>query len=74
MRKSGGSPSGNLAQELLVSSDGDVPLMMKAYSGNAADVSIFQDRIKRIKQAFIDAKAEDLLPEYTVGDCKIVFV
>ena len=59
-----------IVQELLVSSDGDVPLMMKAYSGNAADVSIFQDRIKRIKQAFIDAKAEDLLPEYTVADCK----
>ena len=59
-----------IVQELLVSSDGDVPLMMKAYSGNAADVSIFQERIKRVKQAFIDAKAEDLLPEYKVADCK----
>jgi len=34
-----------LVQELLVSSDGDVPLMMKIHSGNASDVKIFQRTI-----------------------------
>ncbi len=35
-------------QELLVSSDGDVPLMFKAHSGNKVDIEIFKERIKNL--------------------------
>ena len=57
-------------QELLVSSDGDVPLMFKAHSGNKADVAIFEERLKILKQQFIANKNEDLIPKFIVGDCK----
>lgn len=57
-------------QELLVSSDGDVPLMFKAHSGNEADISIFEERIKSLKKQFIDTQAEELIPKLMVGDSK----
>lgn len=57
-----------LVQELLVSSDGDVPLMAKIHSGNASDVKIFQERTKDLKRQF--AEATDLMPEYIVADSK----
>ena len=59
-----------IVQELLVSSDGDVPLMLKVHSGNASDVIVFRERIAELKKQFIAASAEDLMPEYIVFDCK----
>lgn len=60
-----------VVQELLVSSDGDVPLMMKAFSGNASDSTIMQDRISKLKAAFAATNEEDLMPRYFVGDSKL---
>jgi transposase len=60
-----------IVQEILVSSDGDVPLMFKAWSGNAADVIIMQERIKKLKECLKKAGAADLFPKYFVGDCKL---
>lgn len=57
-----------IVQELLVSSDGDVPLMTKIHSGNASDVKVMQERIAELKKQFADAK--DLMPEYIVADSK----
>jgi transposase len=57
-----------IVQELLVSSDGDVPLMQKVHSGNTNDATIFKERLAALKQQFVDAK--DLMPEYIVFDCK----
>jgi transposase len=57
-------------QELLVSSDGDVPLMFKAHSGNKADIAIFEERLKALKKQFKDTESEDLIPKFIVGDCK----
>lgn len=60
-----------VVQELLVSSDGDVPLLMKVFSGNQSDSTIMQERIAALKKAFIAAGDEDLLPKYFVGDSKL---
>ena len=60
-----------VVQELLVSSDGDVPLMMKAFSGNASDSVIMQERIAKLKTMFVAAGDEDLMPKYFVGDSKL---
>ena len=57
-------------QELLVSSDGDVPLMFKAHSGNEADITIFKERLKNLKQQFLDSEMSDLIPKFIVGDSK----
>jgi transposase len=60
-----------IVQELLVSSDGDVPLMMKAFSGNASDSTIMQERIAKLKAAFAATNEESLMPRYFVGDSKL---
>jgi len=60
-----------VVQELLVSSDGDVPLMMKAFSGNASDSTIMQERIAKLKAAFMATNEESLMPRYFVGDSKL---
>jgi transposase len=60
-----------VVHELLVTSDGDVPLMFKAWSGNASDVVIMQERIKKLKEELANASAADLFPEYFVGDSKL---
>jgi transposase len=57
-----------LVQELWVTGDGDVPLMVKIHSGNEADTKIFQERVKELKQQFKDAT--DLMPEFIVADSK----
>lgn len=60
-----------VVQELLVSSDGDVPLMFKAWSGNASDVIVMQERIRKLKAELVKADAPDLFPRYFVGDSKL---
>jgi transposase len=60
-----------VVQELLVSPDGDVPLMFKAWSGNTSDVIIMRERIRKLKSALKKANAEDLMPEYFIGDSKL---
>jgi len=60
-----------VVQELLVSSDGDVPLMMKTFSGNASDSTIMQERIAALKKRFVEAGDDELLPKYFVGDSKL---
>jgi transposase len=60
-----------VVQELLVSSDGDVPLMFKAWSGNASDVIVMQERIRKLKGELLKADAQDLFPRYFVGDSKL---
>ena len=37
---------------------------------NKTDVAIFEERLKILKQQFIDTKNEDLIPQFIVGDCK----
>ncbi len=60
-----------IVQELLVSSDGDVPLLFKAHSGNASDVVIMKERMDNLKRCLQAAGAEDLMPEIIVADCKL---
>ena len=60
-----------IVQELLVSSDGDVPLLFKAHSGNASDVVLMKDRMDSLKRCLVAAGAEDLMPEIVVADCKL---
>ena len=60
-----------VVQELIVSSDGDVPLMMKAFSGNTSDSTIMQERIAKLKSAFVSCGEPDLMPKYFVGDSKL---
>lgn len=57
-------------QELLVSSDGDVPLMLKIHSGNSSDVVIMKERIQKIKDELKKVGAEDLFPRILVADAK----
>jgi transposase len=57
-------------QELLVSSDGDVPLMLKVFSGNKNDSTIMQERINELKNQLIKMKAQDLVPNIIVADSK----
>jgi transposase len=59
-----------VVQELLVSNDGDVPLMLKVFSGNKNDTSVMQERIAILKKQLSDVKAEDLMPQIIVGDSK----
>jgi len=60
-----------MVQELLVSSDGDVPLMFKAHSGNANDSIIMKERMNELKRCLMETQAEDLLPEIIVADSKL---
>jgi transposase len=60
-----------VVQELLVSSDGDEPLMMKVFSGNASDSTIMQERIAKLKAAFEATNEDNLMPRYFVGDSKL---
>jgi len=59
-----------VVQELLVSNDGDVPLMLKVFSGNKNDTSVMQERIAVLKKQLSEVKAEDLMPKIIVGDSK----
>jgi transposase len=54
-------------QELLVSQDGGVPLMMKSWDGNASDNTIFEERSKMLIENF--KKSE--LPRYLIADSKL---
>ena len=60
-----------IVQELLVSSDGDVPLLFKAHSGNASDVVIMKERMDNLKRCLKSANADDLMPEVVIADCKL---
>jgi transposase len=60
-----------VVQELLVSGDGDVPLLFRAHSGNASDVVIMRERMENLKRCLAEAGAEDLMPRILVGDCKL---
>jgi transposase len=57
-------------QELVVSNDGDVPLMFRAHSGNECDVVIMKERIAKMKSSLIAVRAEELMPKIVVADCK----
>ena len=52
--------------ELMVSQDGGIPLLMKCWSGNADDNSIFQHRAKELIEAWKDAEN----PRYLIMDSK----
>ncbi|MBF0236027.1 MAG: IS1634 family transposase [Desulfamplus sp.] len=52
--------------ELMVSQDGGIPLLMKCWSGNADDNSIFQHRAKELIEAWKDAES----PRYIIMDSK----
>ena len=54
-------------QELLVSQDGGVPLMLKCWDGNATDSKIFEERAKRLITEFASSDA----PRYLVADSKL---
>jgi transposase len=57
-------------QELLVSSDGDVPLMLKIHNGNSADVVIMKERMQKLKEELKKVGAQDLFPRIMVADAK----
>lgn len=52
--------------ELMVSQDGGIPLLMKCWSGNADDNSIFQYRAKELIEAWKDSES----PRYLIMDSK----
>jgi len=52
--------------ELMVSQDGGVPLLMKSWSGNSDDNTIFQHRSKELIEAWKDLDA----PRYLIMDSK----
>ena len=60
-----------VVHELLVSGDGDVPLLFKAHSGNAADVVVMRERMDNLKRCLAAAGADDLMPKLLVADCKL---
>ena len=60
-----------VVQELLVSGDGDVPLLFRAHSGNASDVVVMRERIDNLKRCLSEAGADDLMPKLVVADCKL---
>ncbi|MGK5095524.1 IS1634 family transposase, partial [Deltaproteobacteria bacterium TL4] len=52
--------------EMMVSQDGGVPLLMKCWSGNSEDTTIFQQRAKALITAWKDME----IPRYFITDCK----
>ena len=58
-----------VVQELLVSQDGGIPLMMQSWDGNASDNQIFKARAERLIEHF--KKSE--LPRYLIADSKLYF-
>ena len=56
-----------VVQELMVSQDGGVPLMMKSWDGNASDNEIFRER----SQALINHFKESIEPRYLIADSKL---
>jgi transposase len=54
----------------LISSDGDVPLLFKAHSGNVSDVTVMKERLDNLKACLKAVDADDLFPELLVADCK----
>jgi transposase len=53
--------------ELCVSPDGSIPFMMKPWSGNSSDNTIFNERIKELKEAAIESNKGIIL----IGDSKL---
>jgi transposase len=56
-----------VVQELLVSQDGGIPLMMKSWDGNASDNRIFEERANQL----IDHFAQSEAPRYLIADSKL---
>lgn len=56
-----------LVCELMVTQDGGIPLLMKAWDGNASDSTIFKERTKELMQTFSKAEFE----RYLVADSKL---
>ena len=54
-------------QELMVSQDGGVPIMMKSWDGNANDNKIFLERSKELIDEFKDVE----VPRYLIADSKL---
>jgi len=53
--------------EMMVSHDGGIPLLGKSLDGNSSDNTVFEDRSKRLVEAF---KASET-PRYLIADCKL---
>jgi transposase len=56
-----------VVQELLVSQDGGVPIMMKSWDGNANDNKIFLEMSKELIDKFKDIE----VPRYLIADSKL---
>lgn len=56
-----------VVQELLVSQDGGVPLMMKSWDGNSSDNNIFKARAGMLISQFKQSKS----PRYLIADSKL---
>ncbi len=54
-------------QELLVSQDGGVPLLMKTHDGNASDSVIFRQRAEGLLEEFKNSEG----PRYLIADSKL---
>ena len=56
-----------VVQELLVSQDGGVPLMMKSWDGNSSDNKIFKARAEMLIHQFKESES----PRYLIADSKL---
>ena len=56
-----------VAQELMVTQDGGIPILCKILDGNAADTVVFKERTKALIEEF--KKSES--PKYLLADCKL---
>ncbi len=56
-----------LVQELLVSQDGGIPLMMKTWDGNESDSVIFRERTNMLIEGFKQSES----PRFLVADSKL---
>ena len=56
-----------VAQELMVTEDGGVPILCKILDGNAADTVVFKERTKAVIEEFKKSKS----PKYLLAECKL---
>ena len=56
-----------VAQEIMVTQDGGIPILCKILDGNAADTRVFKERTS----ALIDEFKKSKTPKYLIADCKL---
>ena len=59
-----------VAQELMVTQDGGIPILCKILDGNAADTTVFKERIKGLIEEFKKSKT----PKYLLANKLLVLI